>query len=524
MRFYLFGLLLISFHAVSADVQVITNSAQGQGFLYEHDEQCFVITPSHVIEDATKISILSAARKSYQAKVVNEFDVDLSILEIQDANKLCAKTDFEQKTKLSSLLKIYDDGILRSKLSDGSTLQTKVNIDGVDEAEYLQITPKRESDILKQGYSGSVLYVADQPAGILLEVDEGQGFVYRSDALNEKLNAYFGLESAANPNKSEESSVTSIVGTVLSEQIAEGQELEWEFLAEENSPIEFIQEKSDERVQYLLEILDDREKVLFDDRLYAYRDAHFVFTPEKSGKYTLRLTGVKDAGSVSLKTTQWALDSELRGEGNVFEPGDEIANHLGPSAIAEYRFAGDANSPIEFIQEKSDERVQYLLEILDDREKVLFDDRLYAYRDAHFVFTPEKSGKYTLRLTGVKDAGSVSLKTTQWALDSELRGEGNVFEPGDEIANRLGPGTIAEYRFAGDANSPIEFIQEKSDERVQYTFEILDESETVLFDERLYAYRGKQFVFTPQTSGTFILRLTGVRDYGAIYLKTGKGD
>jgi hypothetical protein len=293
MRIYLLLVSIFSFAVFASDVQIITDTSKGQGFLYKHQDKCFVVTPSHVIDEATKISVLTASRKSYSAKLVKNFDIDLALLELKSAKKLCKKATFNQSNKLTSLLKIYEEGVLKSKLADGSTLQTKVNIVGVDETEFLQIKPKKDHDILKQGYSGSVLFIANQPSGILLEVDEGSGYVYRSDALNKRLEKHFYPQGLPTSDKKE----TPIISEIMEGKIAKNQVLEFTYIGEANSPIEFSQVPSDENTKFSLEIINAKRKVEYNSNFYSYKDKAFAFTPSKSGKYTVRITGLDGHGS-----------------------------------------------------------------------------------------------------------------------------------------------------------------------------------------------------------------------------------
>jgi hypothetical protein len=402
MRIYLLLISIFSFNTFASDVQIITDKSKGQGFLYKHQDNCFVVTPSHVIDEATKISVLTASRKSYSAKLVKNFDIDLALLELKSAKKLCEKATFNQSNKLTSLLKIYEEGVLKSKLADGSTLQTKVNIVGVDETEMLQIKPQKSTDILKQGYSGSVLFIANQPSGILLEVDEGSGYVYRADALNKKLLTYFypnGLSVSI------EKKVPAIAD-VMEGRIAKNQVLEFKFIGEANSPIEFSQVPSDERVDFKLEIINAKRKVEYSNNFISPQGKAFAFTPSKSGKYTVRVTGTSGHGSFTFNVRQWALNAELRGEGNVLEMGDELSSRLAYNAVVEFHFQGEANSPIEFSQVPSDERVDFKLEIINAKRKVEYSNNFISPQGKAFAFTPSKSGKYTVRVTGTRGHGS----------------------------------------------------------------------------------------------------------------------
>ena len=388
--------LLPPLSAFSSVVQVITDQSLGQGFLYKSKSDCYVVTPSHVISDAKNIKILAANRKYYPANIEHRFDIDLALLKLSDEEKVCRAASFDQKINLSTLLKIYEEGVLKGRLSDGSTKQIKVDIPGVDETEYLQIKSSKEKDVLKQGYSGSVLYIANQIAGILLEVDEGSGYVYRVDALNIKLKSYFYVDGTPDNQISQH----KIINNSFSGELSKGAVAEYKFQGEVNSPIEFFSLPSSQNVKFWFEILDRRNKVLY-SKTYLSRDTNrFAFTPKERGTYTVRLTGSGGYGDFKFGLEQWALDSELRGEGNVIDSGDEFAGRLAKGAVAEYKFQGEANTPIEFFSLPSSQNVKFWFEILDRRNKVLY-SKTYLSRDTNrFAFTPKERGTYTVRLTG----------------------------------------------------------------------------------------------------------------------------
>ncbi|GHF94874.1 trypsin-like peptidase domain-containing protein [Thalassotalea marina] len=397
-------LLFFSFCSFAADVQIVTDVAKGQGFFYSNEGKCFVVTPSHVIEDAKEIKALTASRKSYKAKLVKNFDIDLALLELKAEKKVCRGAEFSQPTKLSSLLKIYEEGVLKSKLADGSTLQTKVNIVGVDESEFLQVKPQKVKTILKQGYSGSILFIANQPSGILLEVDDGSGYVYRADALNKRLEKHFYPNGKPNNSQKE----TQTINEKIEGKLAKDQTVEYKFQGEANSAVEFEMLPTDGEVRYDFYILDSRGKKLFSDgEFFSNREYRFTFTPPKSGTYTVRLKGKRGHSSYHIKMSQWSLDADLRGEGNVIEIDDEISNRFAKDSVAEYKFQGEANSAVEFEMLPTDGEVRYDFYILDSRGKELFSDgEFFSNREYRFTFTPPKSGTYTVRLKGKRGHSS----------------------------------------------------------------------------------------------------------------------
>ena len=104
MRLNVLLFLFFSFAATPADVQIITDVGKGQGFLYAHNNECYVVTPSHVIDEAVKISALTAHRNEYTVKLVKNFAIDLALLKLLNAKEICKTATFNQSQKLSSLL------------------------------------------------------------------------------------------------------------------------------------------------------------------------------------------------------------------------------------------------------------------------------------------------------------------------------------------------------------------------------------------------------------------------------------
>ncbi len=404
--------LLISTNFLYAsDAYIKTDQSIGQGFLFEREDTCYLATPTHVVEDATGIQFMTADRKSHKAEIFKNYDVDLTLLKVLDS-KACLHKQEEATTDLSARLKIYLDGVLKSRLRDGSTLQTKVTVTQVDDTEYLQIRTRKQSDILKQGYSGSILFIADQPAGILLEVDEDNfGYIYRQDAISKKLLETFGGKTVV---KVVDEVIPPQVGEVNG-KIAKEQLIDHEFLWEGNSPILIsARGKKKNNVAYRLRVLDGSGSELYKDTIDGRYDSQRAFTPPESGVYTIQLTGVTRFGDFDINVDQYALDSELRGMGNIVEAGDILSGKIAPNAIAEYKYSGQANSPILIsAQGKKKNNVAYRLRVLDGSGSELYKDTIDGRYDSQRAFTPPESGVYTIQLTGVTRFGEYNLKVDE---------------------------------------------------------------------------------------------------------------
>src|SRR5690606_34736975 len=185
---------LFSPSSYSSDVLVSADFNVGQGFNYLVNGTCYVVTPKHVIGDASTANIMLPTRQYFTADLAHVFDVDMAILESNIPEAQCNRNTFLQVSDLKKILDVYQTGVLKRRLADGSVLQSKIVINTVDETEYLAIKPERADEPFKQGYSGSILFVAEQAAGVLLEVDDEGGVVYRADALTSMLDKHFGIE------------------------------------------------------------------------------------------------------------------------------------------------------------------------------------------------------------------------------------------------------------------------------------------------------------------------------------------
>ncbi len=401
-------LLISTTFLYASDAYIKTDQSIGQGFLFERKDICYLATPTHVVEDATDIQFMTADRKTHKAEIFKNYDVDLTLLKVPDA-KACLHKQEEATTDLSARLKIYLDGVLKSRLSDGSTLQTKVTVTQVDDTEYLQIRTRKKSDILKQGYSGSTLYIADQSAGILLEVDEDNfGYIYRQDAIARKLQETFGDASEV---KVVDEGAPPQVGELKGE-ITLGQVMENAFSWERNSPILIsAQGKKNNNVAYQLRVLDASGSKLYQEPIDGRYDTKRAFTPPESGIYTIQLTGVTSFGEFDIKVDQYTLDADLRGMGNIVEAGDLLSGKIAPNAIAEYKYSGQANSPILIsAQGKKNNNVAYRLRVLDASGSKLYQEPIDGRYDTKRAFTPPESGIYKIQLIGVTNFGEYNLK------------------------------------------------------------------------------------------------------------------
>ncbi len=93
-----------------------------QGFFRNRGPECFFITPAHVVEDSVDVELTTALREKFEAQVLISYPSDVAILKvIGTQNRDCPLSSWDDGKKLKSLLTVYKEGVIKTKLNDGST-------------------------------------------------------------------------------------------------------------------------------------------------------------------------------------------------------------------------------------------------------------------------------------------------------------------------------------------------------------------------------------------------------------------
>ena len=414
--FVSFFLLFLPIYDVSSsDAYVFAEEDFGQGFFRQRGAECFFITAGHVVQDSTETELITSERYRYKAFVVTSYPDDVAILRVElPKNDVCPKSSWGSGKKLKSLLGIEQEGIIKTRLDDGSTLQTAVQIKTFDDYRYIQVVPKNKNDKFQKGFSGSPLFVAGELAGMLQSVSNGVGKVFRQDALNNTVALFFQKnkinKEVKEPTQSKENapSIASVnKPKIFTGKIKKGQSVEHNIKGVANSPILFTLAKTSRSFQYTLKILKGKN-VVYSNRYTSYQLIEHVFTPKKSGTYTVQLTGTSHYGEYSVSMEQIAAASDLTGKANVINIGESVDGQIAKGATAEYRFKATANSPLLFTLAKTSRSFQYTLKILKGKN-VVYSNRYTSYQLIEHVFKPKKSGTYTLQLFGTSHYGEYSV-------------------------------------------------------------------------------------------------------------------
>jgi len=295
---------------------------------------------------------------------------------------------------------------------------------------------------------------------------------------------------------------------VFTGSLIKGQTVEHEFEGVANSPVLFTNLKTDLFVFHIK--IYKGKKIVYKNNADSDEITESIFTPKQNGTYTVKLHGIRHHGDYSLRMKQITTAAELNSKQNILSPGETVGGLLAKGAIAEYHFEGAANSPVLFINSKTDS-FSFNVKIYRGN-KIVYKNNLDSNEAMESIFTPKKNGTYTVKLFGIRHYGYYSMSMKQIAIDTELTGKHNIVAPGMTVDGRLAKEAIAEYHFEGVANSPVRFTNLK----------------TSLFSYYLKIYQGKKIVyknnadsdevtdnnFTPKQNGTYTVKLVGTRYYG----------
>ena len=187
----LFLALTLTLFAGEAAAQpvFVAGAEDGQGFLRQRGEACYLVTPQHVVGLARKAALTGDRAERYSATLERSYDPDLAILRV--AGLSGCPTRFPDGGALDRLLQATSQARLASRSNSGAVRQTPIEIIASDE-RYIRIRV-RNGEPLFRGMSGSPLMIGGSTAGMLQSVnaDSGIGTVLRQDYLSRVLESWF---------------------------------------------------------------------------------------------------------------------------------------------------------------------------------------------------------------------------------------------------------------------------------------------------------------------------------------------
>ena len=197
--------LLPAAHAQPLSVHVMASEV-GQGILLHRLGSCYAVTPAHVLKDELFASVVGGLSEAPRgdADVLMEFGYDLSIMRVSGGVTRYCDEPLRRTGDVSALLASASRGFIHTVRRDGSVARQEVALVDSDML-YLRVKPPAGGEPLAKGMSGSLVYVNDTPAGMLMSVEgeTGTGRVLRYDRLTETVAPFFSRGGGATEERPE---------------------------------------------------------------------------------------------------------------------------------------------------------------------------------------------------------------------------------------------------------------------------------------------------------------------------------
>ena len=181
-------LLLLAGEA-SAQPVFVKGAEDGQGFLRQRGNACYLVTPQHVLGQAREAVLTGDRAQRHKAVLERSYDPDLAILRIETLDD--CPTRFPDGGALDQLLQATSEARLVSRSDSGAVRQVSTEIIASDE-RFIRIRAEN-GERLFRGMSGSPLMIGGSTAGMLQTVnaDNGTGMVLRQDYMSRVLESWF---------------------------------------------------------------------------------------------------------------------------------------------------------------------------------------------------------------------------------------------------------------------------------------------------------------------------------------------
>ncbi len=178
------------------------------------------------------------------------------------------------------------------------------------------------------------------------------------------------------------------------------------FSAKQNNPVTFTLGRQGE-VWYRFKILDASAKnvLLQSDVEGVAREV--VFAPPADGDYYILLLGFYGYGKYQIRfqnilAQQPAFSSEIQ-----LRPGAKRSEEIAVGVRRQFVFDGKANEPLRFVV-SPEQNIWFRIRIFAPNGALLRTEDIESAR-REIIFTPQKSGRYTLTTAGYYGSGSYGI-------------------------------------------------------------------------------------------------------------------
>lgn len=175
----------------------VTAGEVGQGTLRARLNDCFVITPFHVVESALgPIEVVGARLVKVKGELQVKFEPDFAIIQLENSANLDCE-EWLPPTNYDAMLKTQSAGYLSIREIGGTLNRMPVSFRVITE-ESIIVRPTDPSDQIQKSMSGASLLVNGALVGMLLSrTDEGDGLVYQLDDIMRLSEPYFKVVTPA---------------------------------------------------------------------------------------------------------------------------------------------------------------------------------------------------------------------------------------------------------------------------------------------------------------------------------------
>lgn len=198
------GMLAMPAFALEAHLTA-DGGTHGQAALFTRGGTCFALTPSHVLSGRAYATLLipggEDGPRQAEGDVCAEWPaLDLSLLRVSGHAASGCGDPLATVAPIEKLLPAGGGGALRYSNENGSTEWMDVLVTFRGNGHTVGVRPRGSADQLKQGLSGSTLYLSDLPAGLLVSATTDpstEGEVVRLDFIVRLLNMLFERKEGA---------------------------------------------------------------------------------------------------------------------------------------------------------------------------------------------------------------------------------------------------------------------------------------------------------------------------------------
>jgi hypothetical protein len=173
----------------------VVGGKEGKGILKSRGNECFVITPKHVVKESfAGIQIIGDKKVKSAATIEHQYADDIAIVRVETGGiQKC--TDWNVEQDFGQIIDNNTSGFVESREPDGTIAKTDIEIIGVN-GEEIQIQRKDPMSIFMEGWSGSSLFVTQGGKktylGMLTNIQGRQAYVLRADHMTNVMKSFFG--------------------------------------------------------------------------------------------------------------------------------------------------------------------------------------------------------------------------------------------------------------------------------------------------------------------------------------------